>query len=637
MGNYLQHVSLFFRRIIFLLLLYTLSRFFFYLLNTSYFQDLKVLELIRLFVIGIRFDLAAIAFTNIIFILFLLPGGFKNNPGVQRWVSIAFFVINALAILANFIDAKFFDFINKRSTSSIFSLLGANRDVWLLIPQFLKDYWYVALSWIVLMVAAWRWMPRLNIEKLIKTRISPGSAAFQSLIFLGITGFLLWAGRGISLKPIGIVNAARYTGLQYVPLVLNTPFSIIKTLENRNLAELRFFSEDSLKAIYNPIHRNISEEELNPRNVVVIILESFSKEYIGFLNDGRGYTPCLDSILGSSLVFTQAFANGTQSYEAMPAIIAGIPSLLDEPYSGSNYADNYIESIPRLLNREGYHTSFFHGGNNGTMGFDNFARVEGIGKYYGREEYGNEDDYDGNWGIWDEPFLQYFASELNTFPEPFFSAVFTLSSHHPYKIPQQYNGIFREGSLPILKSISYADHALGKFFETASGMPWFNNTLFIITADHAAQAVERIFNTPTGMFAIPLAFHCPGDTLMHGRSNMVAQQTDILPTVLHYLNYANPFFAFGTNLMDTVAQHSAVSFINGNYQLIEGDYVLVFNGMENVAFYNHTLQLQNEAVKPVSAFNDPAEREILARMEAHIKAIIQTYNYSLINNRLTAD
>jgi len=637
MGNYLQHVSLFLRRFLFLLLLYLLSRFFFYLLNTSYFQDLTVLQVMRLFVIGIRFDIAAIAFTNIIFIFFLLPGGFKNKPGVQRWVAITFFIINSLAILTNFIDAKFFDFINKRSTSSIFSLMGANRDVWLLIPQFLKDYWYVALSWIVLMIAAWRWMPRLHFNKLAAPKISLGSVTFQSLIFLGITGFLLWAVRGISLKPIGIINAARYTGLQYVPLVLNTPFSIIKTLENQNLKELQYFSEDFLKVIYNPIHRNDTEKELNPRNVVVIILESFSKEYIGYLNRDRGYTPCLDSILGSSLVFTQAYANGTQSYEAMPAIIAGIPSLLDEPYSGSNYADNFIESLPRLLSREGYHTSFFHGGNNGTMGFDNFARVAGVGEYYGREEYGNENDYDGNWGIWDEPFLQYFASKVSTFPQPFFSAVFTLSSHHPYKIPSQYKGIFREGSLPILKSISYADHALGKFFETASGMPWFNNTLFVITADHAAQAVERIFNTPTGMFAIPLAFYCPGDTRLRGRSNLVAQQSDILPTVLAYLNFTKPFFAFGTNLMDPMLPHEAVSFINGNYQLIDGDYVLVFNGMEIVAFYNHTRQFQNGTVIPASEINDPVEREILERMESRIKAIVQTYNYSMINNRLTAD
>ena len=233
--------------------------------------------------------------------------------------------------------------------------------------------------------------------------------------------------------------------------------------------------------------------------------------------------------------------------------------------------------------------------------------------------------------------MQYFASKVSTFPQPFFSAVFTLSSHHPYKIPSQYKGIFREGSLPILKSISYADHALGKFFETASGMSWFNNTLFVITADHAAQAVERIFNTPTGMFAIPLAFYCPGDTRLRGRSNLVAQQSDILPTVLAYLNFTKPFFAFGTNLMDPMLPHEAVSFINGNYQLIDGDYVLVFNGMEIVAFYNHTRQFQNGTVIPASEINDPVEREILERMESRIKAIVQTYNYSMINNRLTAD
>jgi phosphoglycerol transferase MdoB-like AlkP superfamily enzyme len=368
-------------------------------------------------------------------------------------------------------------------------------------------------------------------------------------------------------------------------------------------------------------------------NVVIFILESFSKEYSCFLGGGKGYTHFLDSLLQQSLVFTNAFANGTQSYEAMPAIIAGIPSLMDEPYSGSNYADNLIESLPFLLRQEGYHTTFYHGGNNGTMGFSNFARVAGVEYYMGREEYNNDADFDGHWGIWDEPYLQYFAGQIDRFPQPFFTALFTLSSHHPYNVPEKYRNRFKEGSLPILKSIRYADYALGAFFKTAQHMPWYKNTLFVFTADHAAQAVERIYNSTTGMFAIPIAFFCPSDSTLTGSDSTIAQQIDIMPTVLDYLGYQKPFFAFGESLLNSASSHMALSFVNGIYQLVEGNYVMLFNGKRVTSFYNRNNQDEKQGVDSPDSISNPDVQIVFRNMEANIRAIVQTYNQCLINNQ----
>ena len=634
MHNYFQHVILFLKRFIWLLILYFVSRLFFYALNAGYFSGISNWQLLKSFLVGIRFDIAAIAFTNILFIFLLFPGIYKNNSHIQKIGNVLFFVINAIALMGNFVDAKFFDFINKRSTSSIFTLMGTNKDVWLMIPRFLKDFWYVALSWLILMAGFWRWMPRLPFNKLITEKMSFKALLFQTLVFTGILGFMLWGARGTRLKPIGIIDAAACTALKNVPLVLNTPFSIIKTIENENLVDYQYFSEDSLIKYYNPIHQYSAQNGPKRMNVVVFILESFSKEYSGFLSSRQGYTPHLDSILKHSLVFTNAFANGTQSYEALPAIITGIPSLMDRPYSGSNYSDNVIESLPRLLGETGYHTSFFHGGNNGTMGFDNFARVAGVENYFGRDEYNNDSDYDGHWGIWDDPFLQYFANQLNAFPQPFFTSVFTLSSHHPYNVPEQYNSKFPEGALLILKSIQYVDYALGEFFKTASRMPWFNNTLFVFTADHAAQAIEKTYNSTTGMFAIPIAFYCPSDSALQGTNASVAQQIDIMPTILGYLGYNKPFFAFGEDLQNPASYHWAISYINGTYQLIQGDYVMLFNGQRVTSFYNRNNQPGQQEKNSPEKLNNQAEKMIFLTMEARIKAIVQTYNDCLINNRM---
>ena len=635
MHTYVQHVVLFLKRFLGLLILYSASRLFFYILNAGYFSDISNIQVMSAFVSGIRFDIAAIAFTNVVFVLLLLPGGYKNNRQLQKTGNVLFFAINAFALMGNFIDAKFFDFINKRSTSSIFSLMGANRDVWLMIPRFMVDYWYVALTWIFVMLVFWRWMPRLRYDRLTNETLTLKNVVFQSLAFLALSGLILWGARGTRLKPIGIIDAAAHTELKVVPLVLNTPFSILKTLENENLVDYQFYPEDTLKKYCSTIHHYVSTFDMKKMNIVVVILESFSKEYSAFLNDGEGYTPNLDSLLRHSMVFENAFANGTQSYEALPAIIAGIPSWMDRPYSGSNYSDNVIESLPSILGKTGYHTSFFHGGNNGTMGFDNFAHAAGIANYYGRDEYNNEADYDRHWGIWDEPFLQYFARQVNTFPQPFFTAVFTLSSHHPYNIPGKYKNRFTDETLPILKSVKYADFALGEFFKTARQMPWYNNTLFVFTADHAAQSVEKIYNSTTGMYAIPIAFYCPSDTALKGIDNTIGQQIDIMPTVLDYIEYKEPFFAFGASLLQPDMPHRAVSFVNGIYQLVESDYVMLFDGREVTSFHTWKQQVENVDIDTPEPLDDAQKMVIYRNMENSIKAIIQTYNNCLIRNRTT--
>lgn len=634
MHNYTQHGFLWLKRFAVLIILYSISRLFFIVLNLSYFNDITFSSLLVALGAGIRFDIAAIVFTNLFLLFWILPGAYKNNRIFQKCGDILFFSVNALAIMSNFIDAKFFDFINKRSTTAVLSLLGPDEDIWPLLPAFLKDYWYVALSWLIVMVLFWHWMPRMNFKKIRPEAMTMKNAIWQSLIFTGIFLFLFWGARGTKLKPISMIDATSYVELKNVPIVVNTPFSILKTMENENLPDLNYMKEEQLKQYFQTEHQYKGNQPFEKKNVVIFILESFSKEYCEFLGGLEGYTPNLDSLLKLSRVYPEAYANGTQSYEAMPAIIAGIPSLMERPYSGSNYADNYIETIPSLLKKERYQTSFYHGGNNGTMGFSNFARVAGIESYKGRNEYNNDADYDGYWGIWDESFLDYFANDLSRTTEPFFSAIFTLSSHHPYNVPEKYKDQFREGKLPILKSIAYADYALGRFFKEAAHKPWFKNTLFVFTADHAAQAVKTDYNSTTGMFSIPLALYCPSDTALIGIDSTVCQQIDIMPTVLDYLRYPKPYTSLGKSLFDKEARHYAINYVNGIYQLIGKQYVLQYDGNKVISFYERSHEGNANGYQSSEEINDPEVKQIYLQMLNTMKAMLQTYNHNLIHNTM---
>jgi len=301
---------------------------------------------------------------------------------------------------------------------------------------------------------------------------------------------------------------------------------------------------------------------------------------------------------------------------------------MTEDFITSQYASGKFNSLASLLKTEGYNTSFFHGGKNGTMGFDAFCRSAGFDSYYGKNEYPNQADFDGHWGIWDEPYLQYIANTLNTTPQPFMSAVFTLSSHHPYKVPDKYKNKFRKGPLEIQEPIMYTDYALKKFFEKASTMPWFENTIFVITADHTSEAWQPFYKNRVGQYAIPIIFYEPQSN-QSGHQGIIAQQTDIMPTILDMLHYPKPFVAFGGSLLRNNEPRFSLSYLNGNYQLIQDGYSWQTDHTISNALYNfkNDSLLTNDLYK--SDKNTAAEKDLL------LKAIIQQYNNRLIENKLS--
>jgi phosphoglycerol transferase MdoB-like AlkP superfamily enzyme len=361
------------------------------------------------------------------------------------------------------------------------------------------------------------------------------------------------------------------------------------------------------------------------KNVVVIILESFSKQFTG-LGNRKSYTPFLDSLMKHAYVCTQAYANALHSAEGVPAVIAGIPSLMAEPITTSAYGTNKITALPGLLKQEGYTTAFYHGGTNGTMSFDVFAANAGFDRYYGREEYNNEKDYDGNWGIWDEPFLQYFANNLSQTKQPFFAAVFTLSSHEPFKVPEQYENVLPKGPLPIHQTVAYTDLALKKFFANASQQEWFRHTLFVITADHCALMTEdnRDFRN-LGFYEIPVIFYAPGDTSMHGTTDKIAQQVDILPSIMDYLGYKKPFFSFGNSIFDTSAKRFAVTELDNCYKWLMNGCLLKTNGLSVSEVYDFGKDYY---------CNDNLCGKVQDTVSPYFKAYVQLYRSVLINDKM---
>jgi phosphoglycerol transferase MdoB-like AlkP superfamily enzyme len=629
-----------FLKLLLVLLLFFLSRICFYLFNLNYFASLDAGALVKIFFIaGLRFDVSAILIINTPFILMnILPFPFRYNRIYQGVANAIFYIVNSIGLMVNFVDVVYFRFTLKRITGDIFSYLSVGGDFDKLLPQFLHDFWYLLILWIVFLFILIVFGARISVSGLKgKSRGKPVPDAIrQALFFLGVC-FLLVVGirGGFQRRPIGIITAGNYVTSKNVPLVLNTPFSIARTLGHESLPTLRFYkTEAGLDSIYTPVHK-AEEGSMKKLNVMVIVMESFSSEHIGSLNHDlengtyKGFTPFLDSLARHSLLL-DGFANGKTSIQGIPAVLSAIPSFMNESYIQSIYSTDKINGLANLLKPEGYVTAFFHGGTNGTMGFDSYTRFCGFDHYFGRSEYHNEKDYDGKWGIRDEEFFQFTKKEIDQFQQPFIAAFFSLSSHHPYYVPEKYAGKFRKGKLPIQESIMYADYSLGKFFEAARKMPWYMNTLFVITADHTSEGYYPYYQTDAGQYAIPILFFRPGESLS-GTTGEIAAQTDILPSVLDYLNYNRDYVAFGSSVFDSAAPHFSVHYISGLYSIVKEGHLLEFNGSRTLSFFD----LKSDPLQKKNLVSE--NLPLMKKMEQFLKAYIQQYNNRVVENRLTAE
>lgn len=628
-NNYVRVIGALLCNLILSYLLFMLCRLCFLWVNHSYYAELTAVELGTIFKGGLVFDTSAIIYVNSLYIvMMLLPLHYKEHKRYQQVTKAVFVITNSIALIMNLMDTVYFQFTNRRTTASVFSEFSHEGNIVGIIGVELVNHWYLTLLAVILIYGLYKlyrkplgdW-GKVNLWGYYGVQLIFLTAAIPFCIF-GMRG-----GIGAAVRPITISNANQYVNRPIeTALVLNTPFALIRTIGKKPFVVPKYFADEAaLEAVYTPVHIPADTLRTKPMNVVVFIMESFGKEYIGALNkeldngNYKGYTPFLDSLIAESLTFEYSFANGRKSIDGMPSILSGIPMFV-EPFFLTPASMNKVSGIAGELRKKGYYTAFFHGAENGSMGFEAFSRATGFEDYYGRTEYNNDDDFDGRWAIWDEEFFQFFADKLTAFQQPFVAALFSASSHHPFVLPKRYEGKFPKGTLPIHQCIGYSDYALKRFFEKASHESWFKNTLFVITADHTNQTEHPEYMTESGTFAVPVIFYQPGSTILKGHVPAIAQQIDIMPTVLNYLGYDRPYVSFGCDLLNTPAEQTyAVNYVNGFYQYHKGKYLLQFDGTKSVALYDFVSDrlLEHNLMGTL--------QDVQNAMETELKAIVQQY------------
>jgi glucan phosphoethanolaminetransferase (alkaline phosphatase superfamily) len=624
-NNYCFQLKVLVKRLLTCYLIYFFCRLVFFIANKSSFSSVNFPSFLADCFYGLRFDTFSILTSNGLFIfLSILPFTFFFKTSYQIFLKSIFVISNSLFLLANCIDIGYFPFTKKRASADLFNQIGGQTDLGKLLPQFLKDFWWIVLIYALMIVLIVKAYNRIKINRSAnEEKPSSKQWLFICILFLLISSLAVIGIRGgLQRIPIDIVDAGGMVRPEEVPVILNTPFTLIKSFDKKGLAEYNFYDEKKLKEQFNPVH-HFANLQFQKQNVVVIILESFAKEYTS-LGKTTSYTPFLDSLMKNSLVFTNGYSNGSKSIEGIPAILSSLPSLMEDPVINSHYANNFQTSFASVLKPEGYNTAFFHGGINGTMNFDAYAILAGYDHYFGKNEYNNNADFDGFWGIRDGPFLQYSVKKMSEFKEPFHSAIFTLSSHHPYTIPEKYKGKFPKGSLTHIESLGYADYSLKQFFNAAKKTTWYNNTLFILSADHSSFSLHPFFGNVAGQKAIPIMFF-RGDNSLKGINNNSISQIDILPSALNLLGYNKAFFSLGQSYLNR-PNNNCFYYGSGTNFVVCDSLLFCYKGTDLYSVSN----LKRDSLMKDNCLKKYPSLE--KKMNGQFKAFIQTYNHTLISN-----
>ena len=626
-------------------LVWMLSRVAFFAENWSTFAPYMSWSLFKSMLHGsLVFDTSALLYVNALYlVLMLLPLHLKERQGFHKGLKWLFVGTNAVCIAMNLMDAVYFQYTGRRSTVSVFTEFANEGNIASIILTEFVRHWYLVLAFIALVFVLWRCYtrPRLEVYRFGHHYYISQLVALLVMIPLAIVGIRGSVTAGT--RPITISNANEYVNRPVESsVVLNTPFSMIRSIGKKAFVTPDYMPREQMEATYSPVHNHPAVDGGTPgKNVVILIVESMGKEYVGAFNHDleggnyKGYMPFIDSLVNRSLTFKYSYANGRISMDAMPSILTGLPMMV-EPIFLTPASLNDIDGLPAILGREGYSSAFFHGAHNISMGFSAYAHSIGYEHYYGLDEYckspkyGGMDDFDGKWAIWDEPFLQFTLDGIEGMRQPFLATVFTASSHHPYKLPEQYRDSLKdEGGQPIHKCVRYTDLSLRRFFERASREPWYQNTIFVLVADHTNQTNHDIYKTDLGLYSIPIIFFAPDGSIAPAmRDDVIAQQTDITPTLLHLLGYGKPYLAFGDDLLSVAPEQSwAFSYNAGIYQLVQGDLLLQFDGSKTTAVY----RFKTDRLLKQNLVGSLPEQQ---PMEQRLKALIQQYMSRMNENRL---
>ena len=556
--------------ILFLLFLLpaTLVRLALYLGYYDDFIGLTATQVLASFLVGLRFDFSmAVLVIGIPLLLMLLPFRWSHHVFWQRLWGWYVYLALLVFVFMLVVDAVYFGYVHRHVGSEI-NTLAADMDsmVSIAFSQYLGSLLLFVGG---TLLGAWLWrgvlapIPPRPARPWLRLAILP--LAFVFMLVVGRGGF--------SGKPISVGEAFFSDSLAQGYLALNGAFAMsralteapppLKTfmpqerateLTRQHLAGSRSAFPDNAFPLYQPAHAAAAKPK---PNVVVLMLESWGALHLDVMRQQTGLpplgvTPNFDALAKQGRLYTKFYANGQRSIQGAEAILASQPTFPSMPFLGEGLEQNRQSFMGELARAQGYETFFLQSSDRGSLRFDAVAARAGFSTYRGAQDLPNLHERQkkaSTWGTWDHNTFQEAHRLFAAAKKPFLGFIFTSTTHVPWLIPDErwhkYTGTSDREA--FLNSLLYADWALGQFIDAAKKAGYYDNTIFVITADHADEFVEHVEYVPN-LFHIPLLIVGPG--IGSGADDRVGSQFDILPTLIDAGGWASAYAGLGRSLLD---------------------------------------------------------------------------------------
>ncbi|MGI9543917.1 MAG: LTA synthase family protein [Cyclobacteriaceae bacterium] len=377
-------------------------------------------------------------------------------------------------------------------------------------------------------------------------------------LFLFLTACLILPIRGgIQLAPLNQSDVYFSKNNFANQAALNVPWNFFRSISKRTYSKhnpYSFMEMDDAKAIVDSLYKPVSfAKELqiqsvsNP-NVLIILWESFTAKAVEALNGKyQGITPQFDMLASEGILFTNFYASGDRSAKGLVALLSGYPA---QPTESIIKIPNKTSQLP-VLSQDfkdlGYRTSFYHGGELSFANMKSYLVQGGFDEIIDKSDF-DQADMNSKWGAHDHVLFDRWAIDMAQTKEPFFSVVFTLSSHEPFEVPMEPQFAGDDLESLYLNSLYYTDQSLGKFVDEIKQRPWYRNTIVIVLADHGHRLLDNSQRYHPDKYHIPMLWLGGAlqttDTLVH----QVASQTDLPATLLHQLNLGSQHYPWSRDI-----------------------------------------------------------------------------------------
>ena len=533
--------------------IFTLLRLALWLKYPETFAHLSLFNTLSAFINGWRFDASVLArFLVLPFFLMAFPWSWLNKRGwFDSWAWLVFVIVIGSSML-QFADLVYFGYV-KRHIS--YELMLMKNDMGFVFDIIRHGYTLEFIFFILFTLG----LARLWIVILRRPIAQQNWAPLKYLVILVL---LIITGRGgISGKQLEIIDAYGSGDSAYGHLSLNGVFSTVVFALNMNHVNHHFYSQADAIATLRK-YREVKDPEypmvrhhsgkLTGYNLVFVLLESWNFDYVdSFANKGYGVTPNFDVMAAKGRRYTHFYASGQRSIEGIQTTLTGIPALKGLPRLDAGIGISNFTHLGSIARKNGYGTIFIQSSNRDSFKISSIAAASGFEQFYGKEDIPLVREYpdpDAATFGWDYDTLMFLDSKINQVKKPFIAYAFTGTTHEPYADPgkefhvKPHNPVGENGYLNTMK---YADWSIGQFMANAEKQPWFDNTIFIFTADHATQRQKGGF---LQRFHTPLLIYSPKH-IKAGETTAIGSQLDIMPTIIDFLGFDTDYAAVGTSLL----------------------------------------------------------------------------------------